>query len=153
MTQNIALTSRLPRAEKAPGWDGVTLHADSTMTPSTRPRLPFPSCLSGPGSASPSQVERATGMRWSLFILQNIHEIFYCYAFICHLVCILAVAFRVDAAREFDGWTPSEYRRAILVSGKLSCNSESGHRGRRSARTVPWQDEEFWGSQVRRLCS
>lgn len=42
MTQNIVLTSRLPRAEKAPGWDGVTLHADSTMTPLTRPRLPSP---------------------------------------------------------------------------------------------------------------
>lgn len=152
MTQNIVLTSQLPRAEKAPGWDDVTLHADSTMTVDT-PTSSVPCCLSGPGSASSSRVERATGMRWSLFILQNIHEIFYCYAFICHLVCILAVAFRVDAAREFDGWTPSEYRRAILVGGKLSCNSESGHRGRRSARPVPWQDEEFWRSQVRRLCS
>lgn len=51
MTQNIVLTLRLPRAEKATGWDGVTLHADSTMTPSTRPRLP--SAVASAGQALP----------------------------------------------------------------------------------------------------
>lgn len=149
MTQNIVLTSWLRRVAKAPGRDGVTFRTDSTMTLLTRPRLPSPAASMS--QALPRLPRWKGQVKWGdlYSFCKNIHGILYCYTSICHLVCILA--WRWEQTRQ-GSWTASEFHRAVLVSGKLFCNSESGHQGRRSVCLVPWQNEEFWrSSQVKFL--